>query len=183
MSACPPCSTVPEVWGNKKAVQAVRSILKEIVDENRQSAGANIKSEHLEKQKKLSFHSKNPASISVGGYLERLLKYTHIEESTLIIALIYIDRICEYNNIFLVDSNIHRVMFTGIIMAIKYNEDDFYTNSYYSKVGGISTRELNLLEYEFVKLLKYNLFINRQTYDKYCTYLNHYNTKVINNVN
>jgi hypothetical protein len=176
MSACPPCSTVPEVSGNKKVVSAVRNILKEIVDENRQSP--NIKNEHLEKQKKLSFHSKNPASISVGGYLERLLKYTHIEESTLIIALIYIDRICEFNNIYLVDSNIHRVMFTGIIMAIKYNEDDFYTNSYYSKVGGISTRELNLLEYEFVKLLKYNLFINRQTYDKYNTYLYHYNKKV-----
>jgi hypothetical protein len=175
MSTCPPCSTVVEVSENKKVVSAVKSILKEIVDENR--VNAHIKTDFLDKQKKLSFYSKNPASITVGGYLERILKYTHIEESTLVIALIYIDRICELNNIYLVDSNIHRVVFTGVILAIKYNEDDFYTNNYYSKVGGISTRELNLLEYEFVRLLKYNLFIQRQTYDKYITYLNHYHKK------
>ncbi len=171
-SSAPSSSAGLEVIGNKKIVSAVVNILKEIVEDNKHNKG--IKAETLEKQKRLSFYSKNPASITVGGYLERVLKYTHIEESTLIIALIYIDRMCELNSIFLVDSNIHRVMFTGLLLAIKYNEDDFYTNNYYSKVGGITVKEMNALEYEFMKLLKYSLFVKTPTYDKYKTYLYHY---------
>jgi hypothetical protein len=173
MTSCAPNSSASiEVSNNKKIINAVVSILKEIVEDNKRNKG--IKPDILEKQKRLSFYSKNSASITVGGYLERILKYTHIEESTLIIALIYIDRMCEINSIFLVDSNIHRVMFTGILLAIKYNEDDFYTNNYYSKVGGISINEMNSLEYEFVKLLKYSLFVKTLTYEKYKTYLYHY---------
>jgi hypothetical protein len=173
MTSSSPNSTAGvEVSTNKKIVSAVVSILKEIVEDNKHNKC--IKPDTLEKQKRLSFYSKNTASITVGGYLDRILKYTHIEESTLIIALIYIDRMCEINSIFLVDSNIHRVMFTGILLALKYNEDDFYTNNYYSKVGGITINEMNSLEYEFVKLLKYSLFVKTPTYEKYKTYLYHY---------
>jgi hypothetical protein len=171
-SSAPNSSAGVEVSTNKKIVSAVVSILKEIVEDNKHNKC--IKPDTLEKQKRLSFYSKNTASITVGGYLDRILKYTHIEESTLIIALIYIDRMCEINSIFLVDSNIHRVMFTGILLALKYNEDDFYTNNYYSKVAGITINEMNSLEYEFVKLLKYSLFVKTPTYEKYKTYLYHY---------
>ena len=163
-----------EVYNSKKIMKAVAHILGEIVSENK-----NLKAnkEILEKQKKLSFYSKNPASISITGYLERVLKYTHVEESTLIIALIYIDRICEINDLIINESNIHRVIFTAIVTAIKYNEDDYYSNSYYSKVGGITVKELNSLEYEFVKLVKYTLFIKNDVFDKYKVYLNHYQVK------
>jgi len=167
-------SSTVEVFNCKKIMKAVAHILGEIVNENK-----NMKptKEVLEKQKKLSFYSKNPASISITGYLERVLKYTHIEESTLIIALIFIDRICEINDLIINESNIHRVIFTALITATKYNEDDYYSNSYYSKVGGITVKELNTLEYEFVKLIKYSLFIKNDVFDKYKVYLSHYQIK------
>ena len=47
----------------------------------------------------------------------------------------------------------------------------------YAKVGGISLKELNAIEYEFVKLMKYSLFIRNDTFDKYKIYLNHYQSK------
>ena len=75
------------------------------------------------------------------------------------------------------DLFIFRVLFSSIMLAIKYNEDDYYSNAYYAKVGGISLPETNILEYEFLKLTKYSLFITRELYDKYHNYLRHYHVK------
>lgn len=163
-------NSINEVHKNTKFVDIVKSIINEIVEENRNSKPH----QSAEKQRRLSFYSKNPASISISGYLDRILKYTHIEESTLVIALIYLDRVCENCSLLLDDSIIHRILFASIITAVKYNEDDLYTNTYYSKVGGVSARELNTLEIEFVKMLKYSLFVKNEVFDKYQAYLKQY---------
>ena len=176
MTTCAPYPAIPiDLTKNTQIYPAIKTILKLIVEEN--VSNPKIQAEYIDKQKRLSFFSKNTASITIAGYMDRIIKNVRLEESTLIIALIYIDRVCEYNNIYLLDSNIHRVIFAGIIIAIKYNEDDYYSNKYYSTVGGISIKELCTLEYEFVKLLKYSLFINTDTYDKYKTYLINYYKK------
>jgi hypothetical protein len=57
---------------------------------------------------KSGFTSKKPPAITIEAYLERILKYSHIEESTLILSLIYIDRVCDINNIQMTNFNIHR---------------------------------------------------------------------------
>jgi hypothetical protein len=62
----------------------------------------------IEEQRELSFYSHNIPSISVKAYLERIMKYTKMEETTLVIVLIYIDKLCETSNFLLTDSNIHR---------------------------------------------------------------------------
>ena len=53
------------------------------------------------------------------------------------------------------------------MLAIKYNEDDYYSNKYYAKVGGINLDELNSLEYNFLILLDFDVFIDEETYEKY----------------
>ena len=40
-----------------------------------------------------------------------------------------------------------------MVLAIKYNEDDYYSNKYYAKVGGINLEEINTLEYNLLILL------------------------------
>lgn len=70
-----------------------------------------------------------------------------------------------------------RIVLSSVICAIKYNEDDYYSNSYYAKVGGIQTKEVNTLEFEFVQMLKYNLFIKEDLFEKYKIYLAHYKIK------
>lgn len=94
-----------EVYHNKFIVRSIAHILTEIISDNKKKKFPN---ELRELQKKYSFYSHSPASICVAGYLDRLLKLTHIEESTMIIALILIDRICEYNDLILTESNTHR---------------------------------------------------------------------------
>jgi len=164
-----------EKKANKKIIKTISNIITEIVEENK---FINFSNETLEIQKKLSFFSKIPASVTISKYVERIIKYTHIEESTFILALIYIDRICEFNDIILTDGNIHRILFSSIIMAIKINEDDYYSNNYYSKVGGISVKELNTLEYDYVRLIRYNLFVNQDIYEKYKIFISCYKNKM-----
>jgi hypothetical protein len=94
-----------EVYKSKRVVQTVSHILTELVQDNKyQKVAKTVK----EAQKKLPFYSKCAASVSLSEYLDRILRYTHIEESTLIIALIYIDRVCESHDLFLCEANIHR---------------------------------------------------------------------------
>lgn len=175
-------SEIQEVWTNSKKCNSIGQILTEIVKESstftRRERGNHLnKIELLEKQKKLSFTAKKPPAICIKDYVQRILRYTHIEEPTLIIALIYIDRICEFHDLILTELNIHRIVLTSIMTAIKYNEDDYYSNKYYAKVGGITLDEINRLEYEFIRLIRYSLFVENRVYDKYQTYLNHYKVK------
>ncbi len=65
-------------------------------------------------------------------------------------------------------------MLTSMIISIKYNEDDCYSNNYYSKVAGISLQELNYLESEFLRLIKFDLFVDEANFYKYKGYLKPY---------
>ena len=44
-------------------------------------------------------------------------------------------------------------------------------NDFYSQVAGISINELRILEFEFVCLLKFKLFINKKEFEKYKVYI------------
>ena len=117
------------------------------------------------------FISKKIPSVSIKSYLERLAKYSKIENNTLLLILIYIDRICEINKIRLNYFIIHKMILAGMLVAIKYNEDDYFSNSFYAKVGGVSIRELNHLEYEFLSLIDFDLYVDDDLYSKYSNYI------------
>lgn len=110
------------------------------------------------------FYAKKIPSMSMEDYLNRIVKYSELQDSTLIISTLYIIKACDRNNYILNFNNIHRILLTSVIVAIKYNEDDFYKNTQYSKIGGIPLNELNKLEYEFCSLLDFNLHIDLETY-------------------
>lgn len=114
-----------------------------------------------------SFTNKNIPSISIKDYLLRLSKHTKVNESTIILILIYIDRICNMNHFILTYYNIHKLILAALILAIKYNEENYYHMIYYSKIGGVSLSELNFLESEYLILIGYKLFVDTKLYDKY----------------
>lgn len=58
-----------------------------------------------------------------------------------------------------------------MLISIKYNEDDYFSNEFYAKVGGIRMAEMNKLEYEFLSLIDFNLFVNEDVFNKYNSYL------------
>ena len=87
-----------EVYNNKKIIMTIAELLTEIINEQKNLI---INRGIIEKQKKLCFYSSFPSIITIQSFIERLCKFTHCEECSLIISLIYIDRICEKVNLIL----------------------------------------------------------------------------------
>ena len=119
-----------------------------------------------------SFLSKKIPSISIYNFLDRLVKYSRIQNSTLMLILIYIDRLCDINYVNLTFYNIHKLILASMIVAIKFNEDNYLSNEYYAKIGGVSKNEINNLEYEFLCLIQFNLFVDDDIFIKYSNFVN-----------
>lgn len=114
------------------------------------------------------FHSRAPPSISISDYLNRIIKYASVEKTCLLILLVYIDRACENNRSFTVSSlTVHRFIITSICVSSKAISDSYCSNSFYAKVGGISTKEINTLELELLFLLDWRLTCSADVLDHY----------------
>ena len=117
------------------------------------------------------FISRKIPTISIKDFIDRLLKYSKAFKEIIIIILIYLDNICAKNKINLNYYNIHKLIFGAFISAVKFYEDHLYSMKYYAKLGGISLKEALVLEYEFMSLIDFKLFVNQEVYDKYYNYL------------
>jgi hypothetical protein len=71
-----------------------------------------------------------------------------------------------------------RIILGTLILAVKFNEDDYFSNEYYSKVGGVSNAEFNNIEYESFFLIENKLYISEEDYLKYKNYLDNYEEEV-----
>ena len=143
-----------------KSIEIISDLLNNICEENK------IKNE-VQNIKIKQFTTKNIPSMSIKDYLLRLSQYTKINESTIILILIYIDRICKINNFHITFNNIYKLIICSMIIAIKYNEDNFYSSEIYAKLGGVTLKELNYLEFQFLILIKFSLFVEKDLFDKY----------------
>ena len=144
-----------------KAVELVSDLLKSICDKN-ESKSMNLNQSIIK-----PFTTKTSPAISIKNYLMRITKFTKMEESTMILILIYIDRICNYNNIQLTYKNIFELILASTIVAIKFNEDVHYSLEVYAKIGGVPPNELEYLEFHFLILIKFALNVDKTLYDKY----------------
>jgi hypothetical protein len=154
---------------NNSLIEKINSALESLIEENKNLE--NYK-ENMKQQKKSIFFSTEVPEISVLDYLYRIQNFSDAEDNTFILALIYIDKICETASIILSKNNIHRILFMSILTAIKYNEDLYYDNEYYAKIAGISAKELKKMELEYLKLIKFELYVNKSKFDKYKNYIN-----------
>ena len=153
---------------NLNLIKAISQTLTTIIENNKKMP--NFK-EILKNQGKMVFSANLIPNISIEEYLIRIQKYANMETSTLIVSLILIDRLCQKANLTLTYHNIHRIIFSAILISIKYNEDNYYDNQFYAEIAGVKLKELKLLEYSFISLLHFNLFIQDEIYEKYKQYL------------
>ena len=108
--------------------------------------------------------------ISILKYLLRIIEYSNIEENTLIISLIYLYEVSKKKKI--TDFNIHKLLFTSILISLKFNEDEIYPFYYYSQIAGICQEELMQLELNFYFLIDFNLYVNKETFEHFKKILN-----------
>ena len=157
---------------NLDLIKSISQILETILKDNKKLINY---SEIVKKQREMVFSSRIIPNIYIEKYLIRIQTYANIEKNTLILSLIYIDRLCNITGITLTYYNIHRILFTSILVSIKYNEDRFYDNKFYAQIAGVELKELNTLEYNFLNLTHFLLYVNDETYKKYKLYLDNFN--------
>ncbi|MCJ1288111.1 hypothetical protein MMC26_007466 [Xylographa opegraphella] len=97
------------------------------------------------------FHSRAPPGISVVDYLQRLTTHATLSPPILLSMVYYIDRLCALYPAFTISSlTVHRFLIASATVASKGLSDSFWTNNTYARVGGVSLKELALLELEFL---------------------------------
>lgn len=145
----------------------ISNILEEIVVDTEKFALLD-----RESRQNIQFNAKSMPKISIEQYLHRIMSLSKCEEGSIIHALILIDNLCENNDIFITRMNYHRILLISILISIKYLEDIFFSNQFYAKIGGIKLEEINELEIEFLKLIKFRVYAHEDAYIKYKSLIN-----------
>ena len=94
------------------------------------------------------FHSKAPPAISITDYVRRIVKYASIEKASLLLLLVYIDRLCaalpsftistltvhRYINTLFLSVFMPRFLIISITTGSKSISDVYCSNTHFSKV-------------------------------------------------
>ena len=114
------------------------------------------------------FHSRAPPGISVKDYLQRLTTHATLSPPILLSMVYYIDRLCALYPAFTISSlTVHRFLITSATVASKGLSDSFWTNNTYARVGGVSLKELALLELEFLWRVEWRIVPKPETLVEY----------------
>lgn len=118
------------------------------------------------------FHGNKPPDIGVKEYLDRMRVFAGCSACCFVLGLRYIERLRESDGAYELNSfNMHRLILTGVMVAAKFVDDFYFSNNYWSKVGGIPNEELNGLELELLFLLNFSLHTSRGEYEDYVAHL------------
>lgn len=103
------------------------------------------------------FNSVSVPAITLERYLRHIQKRCAVSDAALISSVIYIVQITSnpQSNIALTPRTVHRLCLASILVAVKYCDDKYHTNSWFAKIGGVATAEMNALELVLLDELKW----------------------------
>jgi len=151
------CTEVADI-GAEQVVHGLAKLLKHM---------ANLRANEGE-ESKCSFQSVKMPKISLSAYASRIHKYFNCSDECFVLCMAYIDRIVKcHSDIQVTDLTCHRLLLTSTMVAAKFHDDQYGSNEYFAKVGGIAVAEMNALEAEFLKLLDWKLYVGAADYEWY----------------
>ena len=165
------CLQEDESIKNINLINAISKTLTTILESNKKLK--NYK-EIIKSQSIMYFSANSIPNITIKDYLIRIQNYSEIEKSTLILAIILIDHMCKRSGVLLTHYNIHRILFSSVLVSIKFNEDSYFDNNFYSQIAGVKPNELQKLEYIFLELNDFNIFVEDIEYQQYEKHLSNY---------
>ncbi|KAL6131790.1 PREDICTED: cyclin-U4-1-like [Fragaria vesca subsp. vesca] len=152
-----------------EAMPRMIAFLSDVLD---RVAKSNDLNRRLDSQKLSVFHCLTKPTISIQSYLERIFKYADCSPSCFVVAYVYLDRFTQRQKALPINSfNVHRLLITSVMVSAKFMDDISYNNAYFARVGGISTKEMNLLEMDFLFGLGFELNVTPENFITYCSYL------------
>lgn len=115
------------------------------------------------------FHALEPPSITPIEYLRRLHRYSFCSKSVFVAAFLYLEKIAsiEGKNLRVNSLSVHRLVLTAVLLATKVMDDVLYDNAHFAKVGGLDVKELNMLELDMLKTLRFGLYIEPEEFEAF----------------
>ena len=151
--------------GKGSAVRAVRATLEEVgAGLVREVEAAAAEGERLGAVEELTVFDADVdamPTISLQDYLNRWLSYSGCSTSSIVAAGVYLERCPVQLNL----RNMHRLLLVALIVAAKYLDDTFFSNTFYAAVGGSSLVEVNRLETAFLTACEWEMFVSTSAYD------------------
>jgi len=112
-----------------------------------------------------SFDSSGIPPISMRDYVKRLWQYMDCSIECYVLAVAYVERILWKNPDFRVGMlNIHTLTLSAVVIAAKFHDDQYRSQAYYAKVGGVSVTSLYALECKFIKLLDWQAGVSPEDF-------------------
>uniref|UniRef100_A0A0E0EGM6 Cyclin n=1 Tax=Oryza meridionalis TaxID=40149 RepID=A0A0E0EGM6_9ORYZ len=153
-----------------RVVAILSSLLQRVAERNDAAAAAAVGEEAAAAVS--AFQGLTKPAISIGGYLERIFRFANCSPSCYVVAYIYLDRFLRRRPALAVDSfNVHRLLITSVLTAVKFVDDICYNNAYFARVGGISLMEMNYLEVDFLFGIAFDLNVTPAAFASYCAVL------------
>lgn len=130
----------------------------------------NVSNRNTENSKKLSlyintFLSNKVPKLSINDYIERIVSCLEIDNSTIVVTIIYLARIKTYFT--LNQQNIHKACAACFLLALKYNNDELASTYVYSKAVGIKIIDVIALENAALNILNFNLYVDYNDFNMY----------------
>lgn len=102
------------------------------------------------------FQSLTRPIMSIRDYLIRLMKYSRASDEVFITVIYHILLIHDENLLEINILTIHRMLLAAVLVVTKYHDDDHYNNKYFAHIGGVTLKELNALELEFLDITNFH---------------------------
>ena len=147
-------------------INSISLSLKDIINENKKSNSNYV-------NKDIFYLSFIPP-ISLEDYIKRLMKYSKMDISTLIISIIYIDYFCDKNKYYLTPNNIFRILLSTCLLSLKFNEDITIKYKTYAEIAAVSIEDLKNLEFYMYLKLHFTLNVKYELYKSYYDYFSNY---------
>lgn len=113
------------------------------------------------------FDLQTSPSISFNNFAKNLLKLWEVENTSVVYALILIDRFCKESGILLTNKNIFTIFIISLLISAKMNEDIIFSDQDFAKLSKMPLNTLSKLERVFLHKLEYKTFICNEIF---CTY-------------
>ena len=109
-----------------------------------------------------------PDPQTIFEFCANIMLLTKMEKETIIVALIYIERLIFNTGLLITSRNWRKIIFTSLIIASKICDDDSLENLHFSQIfTHLKIGEINLLERNFMELINYKIFVKFSEYIKY----------------
>mmetsp|Transcript_76579 Transcript_76579/g.206338 ORF Transcript_76579/g.206338 Transcript_76579/m.206338 type:complete len:326 (-) Transcript_76579:434-1411(-) len=143
-----------ETESQQLLVDIICSILEEMIDDNNEQIPMIQ-----------GIHFAALATFSATYYIKRIMKYSEASPSCVVVGFHYLTKLMGRDpEIALNSCTMQRLLLVVMMAAIKFTMDSTVSNATWAQIGSIPLTELNALELDLLKRLKFRLFISPENY-------------------